>query len=354
MGGLNLNPSSVPESDLPEREACRLGLQVDAAWGTVALAGVNFHEDDLERNKSSRGGSAADLLLRTFDLEGSPVLKTSAACQSGMAFLELRCDVSNFGITDVVKEDAVLFALQLVPFPDFDIFADGKHFRGTGFRAGVMAMFDLNAGPAADLKEPFHAMNFLLPRAAIDAVTDDAGVPRMGEFPLAPGAVADDAVARGLLLAMRPALGAPVGHTSHLFVDHIAMAMAAHVVARYGGVRMKGPRARGGLAPFHERRVKELMRANLNGNIGLEELALACGLSVRHFTRAFKASVGMTAHEWLTLQRVETAKGLLAESSLSLAEVAFDCGFADASHFGRAFMRAVGATPGNWRRINRR
>lgn len=332
----------------------RLQLPSCGPRGCCLLLASNLKRTHVERSETSRGAEAADLLLRTFDLDESQVLKTGAACQSGMAFLELRCDVSNFGITDVVKEDAILFALQLLPFQDFDIFADGKHFRGTGFRAGVMAMFDLTAGPAADLREPFHAMDFMLPRAAIDAVTDDAGVPRMGEFPFAPGAVADDQVARGLLLAMRPALAAPAGHTSHLFVDHMAMAMAAHVVVRYGGVHMKEPRLRGGLAPFHERRVKELMTANLNGNIGLNELAMACGLSVRHFTRAFKASVGMTAHEWLTLQRVEKAKGLLAESSLSLAEVAFDCGFADTSHCGRAFMRSVGATPGTWRRLNRR
>src|SRR6202007_2536206 len=107
-----------------------------------------------------------------------------------------------------------------------------------------------------------------------------------------------------------------------LFVDHVAMAMTIHVAQQYGEFRMRNPRMRGGLAPWRGGRVKELCEVNLNGGVNLTELATVCDLSVRHFTRAFKASTGMTAHQWLTTRRIERAKGLLGESSMSLAEIA--------------------------------
>lgn len=293
------------------------------------------------------------MLLDALGLQRSPIIKTSAAFQAGMAFMELPCLTSKHGMTEHVKEDAILFALQLKSCPELDLLSDGRHLRAKDFRPGMLAMFDLNAGLRTYVQDPFHAVAFYLPRSAIDGVTDDVGAPRMGPFLFPPGTVADDAVARHLMMAVLPTLTRAPEHTPHLFVDHVAMAMALHVARQYGGVRTRNPRIRGGLAPWQERRVKELLEINLNGRIGLAELAMACELSVRHFTRAFRTSTGMTAHQWLTTRRIEKAKGLLEQSSTSLAEIAFACGFADTSHLGRAFARLVGTSPGNWRRFKR-
>jgi transcriptional regulator GlxA family with amidase domain len=82
-------------------------------------------------------------------------------------------------------------------------------------------------------------------------------------------------------------------------------------------------------------------------------VALACKLSVSHFARAFKASTGLSPHQWLTAARIETAQGLLANSPMPLVEVADTCGFADQSHFSRIFGRAIGISPGAWRREHR-
>jgi transcriptional regulator GlxA family with amidase domain len=86
----------------------------------------------------------------------------------------------------------------------------------------------------------------------------------------------------------------------------------------------------------------------------LGDLAKACDLSVRQFTRAFRQSTGLAPHQWLVQRRLEKAKSLLKGTRLSLADVASDCGFADQSHFTRVFTNAVGATPGEWRRTVRR
>jgi AraC-like DNA-binding protein len=111
--------------------------------------------------------------------------------------------------------------------------------------------------------------------------------------------------------------------------------------------------ARGGLAPWQERRAKGLLDANLDGEIRLADVARACGLSFGYFAHAFKRSTGLAPHRWLLQRRVERAKDLLQRSDLPLAEIALTCGFADQSHLGRVFGRMVGTPPGAWRRRRR-
>jgi transcriptional regulator GlxA family with amidase domain len=114
------------------------------------------------------------------------------------------------------------------------------------------------------------------------------------------------------------------------------------------------PRAlRGGLAPWQERRAKEILDARLDGGVSLATLAGACDLSVRHFSRAFRQSTGQSPHRWLLERRLDRARGLLELSAQSLSEIAAACGFANQSHFTRTFTRAVALSPGAWRRLRR-
>ena len=48
--------------------------------------------------------------------------------------------------------------------------------------------------------------------------------------------------------------------------------------------------------------------------------------------------------------RVEKAKGLLSGSTLSMAEIAEQVGYARQHEFARAFRREVGCTPSAYRR----
>ena len=108
---------------------------------------------------------------------------------------------------------------------------------------------------------------------------------------------------------------------------------------------------RGGLAPWQVRRAKELMTANLQEHVPLSQLAARCGLSMRHFARAFRQSTGVPPHRWLLNHRVDRAKEKLRNPALTLAEIGLACGFADQSHFTRTFTAVVGMGPGLWRRM---
>jgi AraC family transcriptional regulator len=103
------------------------------------------------------------------------------------------------------------------------------------------------------------------------------------------------------------------------------------------------------LGPVQQRRAIELLEENLAGRVRLSDLAHQCGLSISHFGRSFKASFGMSAHRWLVHRRVERTKALMAQTGISLAEIADSAGFADQAAFTRAFRQIVGVSPGRWR-----
>jgi AraC-like DNA-binding protein len=107
---------------------------------------------------------------------------------------------------------------------------------------------------------------------------------------------------------------------------------------------------KGGLAPWQERLSKEMIAGDLTGSTPLPEIAAACGLSVSHFSRAFRKSTGLSPHAWLLQARVESAKAMLRAGYAPLSTVALACGFANQSHFARVFARRVGWSPGSWRK----
>ena len=93
-----------------------------------------------------------------------------------------------------------------------------------------------------------------------------------------------------------------------------------------------------------------MISESLDGNIHLSDMARECGLSVSHFTRAFRKTFGMSPYRWLLERRIDRAKALLVSSDLPIADIAIRSGFSDQAAFTRAFGRIVGDSPGRWRR----
>lgn len=110
---------------------------------------------------------------------------------------------------------------------------------------------------------------------------------------------------------------------------------------------------RGGLAPWQIDRVMEFMGAHYNRDVGIAELANVVGLSSSHFSRAFRTSIGVSPHRRQMELRMDRAKQLLAEDSLSLAEVAVEVGYNSQQAFSRIFLDVTGTSPGRFRRERR-
>lgn len=96
------------------------------------------------------------------------------------------------------------------------------------------------------------------------------------------------------------------------------------------------------------RRVRDLLVSNIERDIGLEELAKEVRLSRAHMIRAFRREYHITPHAFLTNLRIGKARKMLVEG-VAVADVAFACGFADQAHFTRSFKAALGVTPGRFR-----
>lgn len=111
--------------------------------------------------------------------------------------------------------------------------------------------------------------------------------------------------------------------------------------------------ARGGLAPWQARRVRDQVEARLGAAVRVEEFAAVAGLSPRYFSRAFKVSFGLTPHAYVTCRRIERAKVLMLQTDEGLSQIALACGLADQAHLSRLFRQVVGVSPSAWRRGKR-
>src|SRR5437899_1994849 len=165
--------------------------------------------------------------------------------------------------------------------------------------------------------------------------------------------LANDPVVHHLGICLNTARSRP-SEMSPVCADHIASALQAYLEQAHNVVSLRPPAARGGLAPWQLRRAKEMLVSRLAEPIPLAELARACNLSPGYFARAFRQTTGQPLHRWRMAQRIAKAKQLLVDSTLSLAQIAQTCGFADQSHFTRVFGQLVESSPGQWRRHQRK
>jgi AraC family transcriptional regulator len=262
---------------------------------------------------------------------------------------EIRCDIPPPEMSGPIQqEDAFVIGLKLRDVPAHKCWEDGRLTPVRDLRAGESCLYDLKRNLTVLLDRPTHSLAFHLPRAALDAIADDANAPRIPDLSYEPGAGVNDVTISGLGNLLLPALSHP-DQANPLFVDHVLLAVGVHVAQTYGGMRLVSRPARGGLAPWQERRAREILRANLQG-VPLKEVARECGLSVGYFSHAFRRTLGVAPHKWLIEQRVALSKEKLRDGRSSLSDVATECGFSDQSHLARHFQRIVGVSPGAWRR----
>jgi AraC family transcriptional regulator len=258
------------------------------------------------------------------------------------------------GLAEPVRKSSSVPALLVSVFvrpvaaAGYRLWVDGTSVPTGSISAFSANVIDLDAEPAMWGARGIDYIHFHVRRSAIDDTAEDLGYERVRALRLAVGR--EDLVLAQIAKSMLPLLATSSGGRQRLALDHLELILGAHLVQRYGEGRPAHAVARGGLATWQRRRVIELLRARLDGEVRLADLARACELSVSYFARSFKASFGVTCHRWLTERRIERAQELLARIDIPLADVAIRAGFADQAAFTRTFHRIVGMPPGQWRR----
>jgi transcriptional regulator GlxA family with amidase domain len=89
---------------------------------------------------------------------------------------------------------------------------------------------------------------------------------------------------------------------------------------------------------------------HLAADLTVAAMARRAGMSVRTFSRVFRAEVGETPASYVERLRVETARRWLEDTDRSVVEIARACGLGTVETMYRAFQRVVRVTPGEYRR----
>ena len=135
-----------------------------------------------------------------------------------------------------------------------------------------------------------------------------------------------------------------------LYAESLATALAISLIRAHSslGRKVAGKATRdraGGLPRRALKEVIDYIGDNLQKDLTLAEMAGVAHMSPYHFSRLFKASTGLTPHQYVIEHRVQRAEELLGSSTLPIAEIALLCGFANQGHLNRHFKRLLGVTP---------
>lgn len=96
-------------------------------------------------------------------------------------------------------------------------------------------------------------------------------------------------------------------------------------------------------------KIKEFIDTHYKEDVTLGQLADLIGMTQVGCSRFFKNKTGKTITEYLTDIRLGHASRMLVDTTYSVAEVAYDCGFNNLSNFNRLFHRVRGITPTKFR-----
>jgi AraC-like DNA-binding protein len=289
-------------------------------------------------------------LAAVFHLQKSTQSVTAWPGDNLFAVTRLQSDTGIPDRTTRVPSEAALHisvAILPVPLRAYELWIDGKAIDVPFIPALRTSVMDLQSDPVCWVGTGFDHVHYHVPKAGLDEIARDHGIEPVGSYKFA--ICENDIVLSELTRYVFPFIGSH-DWTGSLALDQFSLILGAHVLKTYAGLPQLSVGKRGGLAPWQQRRAAEMIKESLDGVVRLSDMANECGLSVSHFTRAFKTSFGRSPYRWLLERRIECAKALLLADELPIADIAVRSGFSDQAAFTRAFRRIVGDSPARWQR----
>ena len=295
------------------------------------------------------GGQFGRELRVAFQFETAQSVVINTSTQSVLEFTEIRSPNQRLKTKPLPRQDVYMVSLYLSPVRFVSVREVDSESRAVNVGSWEAVIQDLSRPARLNFEHPFHSVNLHIPRDALDEAaeacqSDDIA----GLVCQADQGVYDETIIN-LMKILMSALPMGRGREDGLF-EHVGAALVAYLAQAYGGMTPHSRRRRGGLAPWLQKRIQEIIAAGAEGGLTVGDLADECRISHRHFQRAFRQTMGTAPHLYIQNARVEQAKLLLCQTNDCLGDVGLACGFADQSHFTRVFAQLVGMTPGAWRK----
>lgn len=141
---------------------------------------------------------------------------------------------------------------------------------------------------------------------------------------------------------------------SIMFGEHLVAALCHHVFATYSASReVVGNGDASAITPALAALLHEYIQDRLNKRIRLEELAALAGMAPKPFLKAFRRAFDTTPAQYVIDKRVESARALLADTALTITEIALMTGFSHHAHLTRTFSQRLGTPPSRYRQLLR-
>ncbi|WP_028671053.1 helix-turn-helix domain-containing protein [Saccharospirillum impatiens] len=137
-----------------------------------------------------------------------------------------------------------------------------------------------------------------------------------------------------------------------LALDSATQTALIHTLRHYSQRQLPTLRPTGGLPGWQLKRVVEFIEQHVSQPLTLTDMADVTGLSDYHFARMFKQATGYPPHRYVLHRRLSQAQQLLAQTGLTMTEIAFHCGFGSSSHFSNRFRAETGISPSTYRALN--
>jgi len=105
------------------------------------------------------------------------------------------------------------------------------------------------------------------------------------------------------------------------------------------------PETREGISRPGFARALEVMEANLEEALSIDELCAAAGVSRRQLERMFQRHFRLSPQRYYLDLRLQRARAMLQYTDMSVVDISVACGFGAAAHFSRAYRAWAGRPP---------
>lgn len=262
---------------------------------------------------------------------------------------------SSYELAGRANEDIDLISMAVSGQHHHTYFGDGRRkFSGAhpAFHMNIVVAGEQPRGVFTS-EQPFTYLHVYLPHAMVERLAVESGAIQKARTvvlvdPMCSRDPFVEAICRQILREMTNP-----DACSSMMIESLGQQLAVRLIRRHSTasgsaafVERSGP----GYRDWRLRHAIEYLEAHLSDDVGLTELAKIVGLSTARLTTLFREGTGEPPHRWFMNRRFARALELLGNPSLSITEVAHQCGFASSQHLATVTRRKLAITPTAYRR----